>query len=359
MHYRGKGGGLCVHGKAKKYCRQCEGGGSGLPGKCEHGKQKRYCRPCGGKGLCDHNKRKSSCRACAGGSICEHGKRKSNCEDCGGSNLCDHGKQKQFCKPCRGSSRCDHGRLKHACKDCDTSGSVCVHGRFRHQCKECGGSSYCFHGKLKRECHRCTFDVKPDPRIGRTRAAKEPGSQKGKDTRAWTGRDPDYISRKRLRESAPRVARVEDYKDTPTKIEACKTSKFVDYTDAQLQIISTDRPIRDMAIQNVVSADNMASGKRQREDGLYVRGPQVFTHKEGSKEKQYAESHVQAVRSRIDAATRASYAKRVREMTFAELQQIVFSAERFSEKMDNSACQILNQYCVTMFREMIGNYNIL
>ena len=57
--------------------------------KCIHGKQKRYCKECCGSSICDHGKHKSRCKECGGSEICKHGKQKSRCKECGGGALCN------------------------------------------------------------------------------------------------------------------------------------------------------------------------------------------------------------------------------------------------------------------------------
>eukprot|EP00961_Rhodomonas_salina_P302009 3940687-Rhodomonas_salina.1 len=139
----------CVHGKQKRYCQTCGGGGL-----CQHGKLKPYCKSCGGSSICEHGKQKHYCKSCGGSSICEHGKQKHRCKSCGGSSICEHGKEKHYCKSCGGAGICEHGKVKHCCKSCGGAG-ICEHGKRKHYCKSCGGAGICEHGKVKHYCKSC------------------------------------------------------------------------------------------------------------------------------------------------------------------------------------------------------------
>jgi len=140
------GNAICEHGKEKYYCKECDG--SGL---CQHDKIKYSCKECGGgKRICDHGKYKQICKKCGGSAICEHGKRKTICKECNGTAICEHGKYKPICKECCGSAICEHGKIKTSCINCG-----CEHGLMKKYCKECGGSALCIHEKRKNYCKEC------------------------------------------------------------------------------------------------------------------------------------------------------------------------------------------------------------
>ena len=121
---------------------------------CVHGKERRYCRECGGSGICPHDKRRNMCKDCGGTGVCIHGRRKSQCLECGGNGLCVHRREKSRCRDCGGASVCPHGRRKSRCKECGGT-SICTHGRRKSECKECGGSGVCTHGKVRSKCKEC------------------------------------------------------------------------------------------------------------------------------------------------------------------------------------------------------------
>ena len=354
--YRAKAAERCTHGILKKNCKKC--GGSGLPAFCMHQKQKRHCVLCGGSGLCIHNVRKGTCKECKGASVCDHNKRKANCVVCGGSNICVHGKIKQNCAPCGGSAICAHGKLIHSCKECGDR-VVCDHGRFHKQCRDCGGSAYCIHSKLKARCDRCTQNVIRDPRTGNGNNNRR-NIVPRKDTRIYTDRDPECIARKRSRECAKKVVTKADFKDTPAKkayIAATVASGLVKYDAKQLDVMENDREVRELALENVMAADNFC-GKKVNTAGKFVRGPQKYKHNgpDGTPVVKYAPTHVEKVNSRLSTSVPQSVIDLIRELTFEELQHHVFSAEKFSDVMDNSACQSLTQTMVDMLRTMIGTY---
>jgi hypothetical protein len=140
----------CLHGKIKRYCKECDG--SGL---CIHNKQKHTCKECGGASICQHKKIKNTCKECGGSSICQHGKQKSQCKECNGSALCEHNNFKKICKDCKGSALCEHGNQKRQCKECGGS-AICKHGKQKSACRECGGSAFCQHDKYKSICKECS-----------------------------------------------------------------------------------------------------------------------------------------------------------------------------------------------------------
>jgi len=91
-----------------------------------------------------------------------------------------------------------------------------------------------------------------------------------------------------------------------------------------------------------------------------VRGPQHYKHdrRTGTKVVHYVASWVEKVTDRLQGAVPQSVIKLIRKLTFKELQEKIFSAERFSEVMDNSACQSLTGVMVNALRDMIGNFHV-
>lgn len=87
---------------------------------CVHGRRKSYCKECDGSSICEHDRIRSGCKDCGGGSICEHGRIRSQCKDCGGGCICKHDRRRSACKDCGGGSICEHNRTRSGCKDCMT-----------------------------------------------------------------------------------------------------------------------------------------------------------------------------------------------------------------------------------------------
>ena len=83
--------------------------------KCIHGKQKRYCKECGGSAYCTHGKQKQFCKECGSSAYCTHGQHKAYCKKCKGSAFCTHGKQKKRCKTCK--TPCPHAEKMYKCKE--------------------------------------------------------------------------------------------------------------------------------------------------------------------------------------------------------------------------------------------------
>uniref|UniRef100_A0A0G4I4Z4 Uncharacterized protein n=1 Tax=Chromera velia CCMP2878 TaxID=1169474 RepID=A0A0G4I4Z4_9ALVE len=121
---------LCLHGRVRCRCKDCDGKSI-----CQHGRQRHSCKVCGGKGTCEHGRQRSHCKECGGKSICEHGRARSKCKECGGTSICDHGRIRSQCKECGGKSICDHGRIRYQCKECG-GGGICEHGRHRARSAE-------------------------------------------------------------------------------------------------------------------------------------------------------------------------------------------------------------------------------
>ena len=139
----------CPHDKIKSVCRDC--GGVGI---CIHGRRKTQCKECGGGGLCPHNTQKSKCKICGGVGICPHDRIKSVCIQCKGASVCVHDRIKSTCTICRGSAFCIHSRIKYECKQCGGS-TICHHNRKRYLCKDCSGKGLCQHNKRKSRCPQC------------------------------------------------------------------------------------------------------------------------------------------------------------------------------------------------------------
>jgi len=143
------GGRFCKHNKEKYDCKECN-----KDRFCKHDKIKKYCQECDGSGLCIHNKRKYYCRECGGGRFCKHNKGKYDCKECNKNKLCEHNKEKYDCRACHKNKLCEHDKIKKYCQECDGSG-LCIHDKKKYYCNKCNTNNICEHNKNKHDCKYC------------------------------------------------------------------------------------------------------------------------------------------------------------------------------------------------------------